>query len=201
MLINGVIDIERLIIEPKLNEEIEGLGSGQVLRAQLTTPLWSVTATTCFSTFQEGRRIRALINSLNRPGVDFTIFDPIAEYPINDPGGTILTGSTITIAGVDGQGRVSFSGAPTGFQFSAGDYFHFDFSGRRYFIELSANGTGSAYIQTFPRMPTGSYVGTAATFIRPEMKVQFVPGSLTYGAEESASWKMGGFQLRMIQKL
>lgn len=206
--INDVIEIESIRVKPHRNEEIEGIGSGQILRSALTTPLWQMDISIPVSSLRasNGRRIRALFNQLDRPGAFFYVYDPIAEFPQNDPAGLLHSGRTVTIGLVGSAGTVSFAGAPPSFSYQPGDMFHIDWGGRRGYFEISnavtANTSGAtAQFETFPRMPAAVPSGTVVTLVRPQMKAQFVPGELEYATANSSSWAWGNFSLRAIQKL
>lgn len=206
--INDVIEIESIRVSPHRNEEIEGIGSGQILRSALTTPLWQMDITVPMSSLRAftGRRIRALFNQLDQPGAFFYVYDPIAEFPQNDPTGALHNAATVTIGLVGSAGTVSFAGAPPSFIYQPGDMFHIEWGGRRGYFEISnsvtANTSGSTdQFETFPKMPAGVPSGTVVTLIRPQMKAQFVPGELDYASANSASWAWSNFSLRAIQKL
>lgn len=208
VLLNDIIDIESIVTRPRLSEEVEGIGSGQILRAQLSTPLWQMDIVTPISSLRAntGRRVRALFNQLNRPGAFFYVYDPIAQFPQNDPTGLIHNGETVRILEVSTTGRLSLQNAPVGFTYLPGDMFHVEWGGRHGYFEISeevtvgSDGT-TLLFDTFPYMPTGIPGAATVTFIRPTMKAQFVPGELEYAAAQSDTWTMGNFSLRAIQKL
>lgn len=205
-LLNDILDIDSIRIRPKRNEEVEGIGSGQILRAEMATPLWEVDINTTISEFDDGRRIRALLNSIDVPGGYFYLYDPIAQYPINDPDGSIMAGETIQIQTVGTDGSVSFANAPAGFVFSPGDVFGVTYSGRNGYFEIyesvtvAGDGTTDQFFTT-PRVPAGVTALTAVTVIRPQIKVQIIPGQFTHGLTESSMWKMGAFTIKAVQKL
>lgn len=208
VLLNDIFEIENIRVKPHRNEEIEGVGSGQILRAALTTPLWQMDITVPASSLgvNTGRRTRALFNQLDRPGGFFYVYDPIAQYPQNDPTGAIHTGETVTISLVGSAGTVSFANAPVNFRYEPGDMFHIEWGGRRGYFEVSesvsSNSSGATgQFEVFPKMPAGVPVGTEVTLIKPQMKAQFVPGEIEYAMANSASWSWSNFSLRAIQKL
>lgn len=205
-LLNDIVLIESVLIKPRRNEEVEGIGSGQIIRAELTTPLWEVDINTPLTTFADGRRIRALINRANVPGASFRVYDPIAQYPLSDPTGAVISGATVQVNSVDAQGRISFANSPEGFVYQPGDVFHVDYGGRRGYFEINSPATTNAsgvtpVMTTTPPVPAGVAALSPVTLVRPEIRVQIVPDQLSYGLSDSATWKMGGFTIRAIQKL
>jgi hypothetical protein len=196
LLINDYLDISSMRVMPQRNEQIEGIGSGQILRAELTEPLWRVEIETPITEFQTGRRIRAVLNDMDRPQSYFRVYDPISQFAANDPNGTILT--SVTLGSRSGN-QVSFAGKPGGFAWTPGDAFHVIQGGRHYYFEISQAGTG--LVRTTPTVPASIPLATPCVFIRPQIRVQFVPGELNHGMSDSSIWKMTNFQFRAIQKL
>lgn len=206
MILNDVFEIESILVEPQRNDEVEGVGSGQILTAELATPLWSVEINTTVNLFDTGRYIRAILNDLNRPGQKFDVYDPIAQYPRSDPTGSILGASTVQIDSVGLDGTMTLKGLPAGYVLSPGDFMEINYGGRRGFFEVSqpatANGGGvTTAFRMFPTISAGAPVNTAVNLIQPKIQCQFVPTELTYGTAESASWKMSAFRMRVIQKI
>lgn len=206
MTLNDVFEIASITVQPQRNDEVEGVGSGQILTAELATPLWSVDIETTLSLFDDGRYIRAILNDLNRPGQVFDVYDPVAQYPRSDPTGSILGSSTVRIDTVGSDGTVTLKGLPVGYVLLPGDFIQIDFLGRRGFFEVSqpatANGSGIAGpFRMFPTISTAAPVNTIITLIRPKIQCQFVPSSLSYGTADSASWKMSAFRMQVIQKI
>lgn len=196
LLLNDVTKIESIRVVPQRNEEVEGLGTGQILRAELTDPLTTVEITTPPMTFDEGRRLRAILNDLDRVNSYFRVYDPSTPFAQNDPTGTLLT--SVTFAGKTGQ-RATFSGQPSGFVFMPGDAFHAIAAGRHYYFEISEQSAVS--VRTTPTVPASLPVGTPCVFIRPQIRVQMVPGELQHGTADSSRWGMTGTQIKAIQKI
>lgn len=194
LLLNDYIDITSVRIVPQRNEEVEGIGSGQIIRAELTDPLWRVEIETPLSEFDNGRRIRAVLNDIDRPQSHFRVYDPISQYAANDPDGTLLT--SVTLASRVGN-QVRFDGQPTLYEWEPGDAFHIEYAGRHYYFEISQSGTG--LVRTTPTVPSFIPVDTPCVFIKPQIRVQMT--ELQHGLADSSSWKMTGVQIRAIQKL
>jgi hypothetical protein len=206
MILNDVFEIASITIAPQRNDEVEGIGSGQILTAELATPLWSVDIETALSLFDDGRYIRAILNDLNRPGQKFDVYDPIAQYPRSDPDGSILGASTVQLDTVGTDGTVTLKGLPAGYKILPGDFMEINFAGRRGFFEASQPATASGggvtgAFRMFPTISAAAPVNTAVNLIRPKIQCQFVPNEITYGSAESASWKMSAFRMQVIQKI
>lgn len=196
LLLNDYVQISSIRIFPQRNEEIEGVGTGQILRSELTEPLWAVDIVAPVSQFANGRKVRAILNDINRPNSHFRIADPISRYAANDPTGTLLTSVTID----DRVGnQVSFAGQPSGFVWTPGDSFHVAINGRHYYFEISQEGTG--LVRTTPTVPQYIPLGTECVFISPQLRVQMIPSELELGIADSSTWAFGQFRIRGIQKL
>lgn len=196
LLLNDVLNISSVFIEPQRGEEVEGLGSGQIIRSELADPLWSVEITTPVTEFNTGRRIRAILNDINRPNSYFRVTDPVSATAQNDPNGSLLT--SVTVASITG-GLVTFAGQPSGYVFQPGDAFHIITGGRHYYFEIAQSGT--AGLRTTPTMPSSIPNGAACVFVSPQIRVQMVPTDLRIGTADSSNWKMSAFQIKAIQKI
>lgn len=194
LLLNNVLEIDSIKITMQRNEEREGLGSGQLLRAELTDPLWAVEINTPINEFNDGRRIRAILNDIDRPQSYFRVTDPISQFAANDPTGTLLT--SVSLSSRSGN-QVSFSGQPAGYRWVPGDAFHILHAGRHYYFEIAEGGT--TLVRTTPTIPSFIVSTTPCVFIKPQIRVQML--ELEQGLADSASWKMTGVQIKAIQKL
>lgn len=206
MTLNDVFEITSITIEPQRNDEVEGVGSGQILTAELATPLWAVDIETTLTMFDDGRYIRAVLNDLNRPGQKFDVYDPIAQYPRSDPTGSILGASVVRLDTVGTDGTITLKGLPVGYKISPGDFIQIDFGGRRGFFEVSqaatANSSGvTGAFRMFPTISAAAPVNTIVTLIQPKLQCQFVPTELQYGTADSSNWKMSAFRMKAIQKI
>ncbi|QIG67370.1 hypothetical protein EVB39_041 [Rhizobium phage RHph_TM3_3_9] len=205
-VLNDIFEISSITVRPQRNDEVEGIGSGQIITAELATPLWSVEIETPVSLFDQGRRVRAVLNDLNRPGQKFDVYDPIAQYPRSDPDGSILGTSTVQIDTVGTDGTITLKGLPAGYQISAGDFMQIDFAGRRGFFEASQDATASSggvtgAFRVFPTISAATPVNTTVILKQPKIQCQMIPSELEYATADSSTWKMTGFRMRVIQKI
>lgn len=206
ILLNDILEISSITVYPQRNDEVEGIGSGQILTAELATPLWSVEIDTPLSLFDVGRQLRAQLNSLTVPGAVFEVYDPIASYPFYDPDGSVLGASVVRIDTVAGDGTITLKGLPNGYKLTPGDFMQIDYAGRRYFYEVSVAATADSggittVFPVFPIFPSTIPANTPVTLLQPKIKCQLVPGELEYGTADSANWKMSGFRIKAVQKL
>lgn len=207
MLLNDILEITAINWRPQRNDEVEGLGSGQILQANLATPLWAADVVTPLTEFRDGRRLRAIINNHMGPGRFFDIYDPIGGYPAADPDGSILGAATVTVSSVL-DGKIALTGLPVGYELSIGDYFTVAYGSplRRGFFEIAsdvtANGSGTTpLIDINPFSLSGITAGSAVNLIKPMLKAQFLPGSVQHPEADSSVWKMQGFRFTVVQKL
>lgn len=194
LLLNDYIEIESIRVFPQRNEEIEGIGSGQILRAELTDPLWRVEINVPVREFDNGRKINAVLNDIDRPQSYFRVINPIARYATNDPTGTLL--SSVTLASRVGD-QVRFDGQPALYEWQPGDAFHILYGGRHYYFEIAQAGSG--LVRTTPTVPAFIPTGTPCVFINPQIRVQMA--EIQHGTANASSWKMTGIQIKAIQKL
>ena len=208
MILNDILEITSINWKPHRNDEIEGLGSGQILTAELATPLWTAEVVTPLQTFAEGRKLRAILNGLTKPNKDFFLYDPIGGYPALDPTGSIVAAATVTVHSVV-SGQIRLAGLPNGYTLTPGDYFHVEWGTapvRRGFFEVSvpvtaAVGGTTPLFDVFPYPMSGVVAGVPVTIVKPAMKAKFIPGSVQYPTVDSGTWKMQGFSFTVMQKL
>ncbi len=188
------------------NDQVSGIGTGQVIGAELTSPLWTADVQTDALPNADARKVKALINSLAGPINSFYLYDPVGKYPANDPTGTILAASTPTIDSLNVNNKaLVIAGLPIGFVLSAGDYFHFDYGSpsRRALHECAETvtvlGTGKTpefEVSTFFR--TGVVTGLSLTLLKPAAKVFIMPNTLKVS---SVSMVTSRISFTVMQKL
>lgn len=169
-----------------VNQQLSGLGSGQILVADLAPALWSGDAETVEMYHREARRIEARINALDGALGSFHLYDPRFIGPYADPDGAMLGESVVQIAALPDAKSISLKGLPAGYELTEGDYLAFDYGDpvKRAFHELSeavtADSSGIApAAQVRPAIRPGASVDTIVTLVRPAMKCLIKPGSLT----------------------
>lgn len=167
------------------NRELSGLGSGQILEADLAPQLRTADVTLRERYHDEAQEIEAKLNAIVRSIGSLYLYDPRRPYPKADPDGTTLGSSTVTIKAKADAKSLSLQGLPAGYLLSAGDPIAFDYGSpaRRWFGEVAeavtADGSGdTATFEVSPFLPAAAAADIAVTLIRAAMKCRIVPGSL-----------------------
>src|SRR5690349_8319459 len=70
------------------NRELSGLGSGQILEADLAPQLWQGDVTLSEKYHADARKIEAKLNAVIRSMGSFYLYDPRHMYPAADPNGS-----------------------------------------------------------------------------------------------------------------
>ncbi|TFF27509.1 hypothetical protein E3C22_03365 [Jiella endophytica] len=169
------------------NQEISGMGSGQILATELAPSLWTADVTTAERYHDEIDRLQARLESLNGSINPFYLVDPKRRFPQYDPDGSKLGGATPTINSISSNGRsISLTGLPGLYTLSFGDFLCFDYGtpARRAFhriVETAIAGNSSGTTALFeirPFVPLGASVGLPVTLLHPAMKCILRPNSL-----------------------
>jgi hypothetical protein len=168
------------------NDQLSGIGTGQVLAAELAGPLWTADVQTPVMNNAAVRQVVALVNALQGPMNPFYLYDPMGKYPVNDPTGTILAAATPTINSLNVNNKaLRIAGLTAGFVIAPGDYFAFDYGSpaRRalhHAVEtVTADGSGlTPEFECFPYFRTGVTTGIGVTLLKPAAKVFIMPKTL-----------------------
>lgn len=171
----------------KDNREVSGMGSGQIIEADLAPALWTADVVTRPWRATEARRLEALINAVIRSKESFYLYDPRKAVPAKDPHGTTLGSSAVKIKAVANNKSMSLKGLPAGYQLSVGDHLAFDYGSnptRRAFHELAeditADGSGdTTSFEVSPFIRSGAAADISVTLVKPAVKVRIVPNSLS----------------------
>jgi hypothetical protein len=163
---------------------------GEVLSADIGTPLWTGEIDLSLVTHAEAGDVTPLINVLRRPGTSFLCSDPTRPWPRLDPNGTILGAANPQILAVGASMReLSFSGLPASYALSRGDRVSFTYLSNptRYahhelVAGAVANGSGqTGLIEVTPPIKPGAAAGTAVQFVWPRLKARLIPGTVDLG--------------------
>lgn len=167
--------------------ELSGLGSGDVIGAQLAPSRWTTSVRLAPMDFITARGIQTRIESLNGPVHSFYLYSPTNCYPAGDPGGVILASSVVTIDTVGANNKsLRFTGLPAGYVLTEGDAFGFDYGTnpvRRAYHHIAetvtASGTGlSPLFEITPPLRPGAAVGLPVILKKPSAKMFRMPGPL-----------------------
>lgn len=186
-------------------QEVSGLGTGELLAADLGATLWEADVSSRPYPHRQAHALQAKLGALRGALNAFYLYDPKGCYPQADPGGTLVTGSTVVVASVESNRReLSLSGLPANYVITAGDYLAITYlSARRslYLVVTGATADGSGDlgpIELAPHIRTGVAAADSVDLIKPAAKVKLVPGSL---AVEQASVTTSRIRFRAQQTL
>lgn len=171
-------------------DELSGLGSGDVLAAQLAPARWVAKVTLATMYHGEAAQAQALIETLD-PTASFFLYAPQLPYPQSDPDGSILGAAELTIQTVGGNNRsLRVEGFPAGYTLTVGDFLAFDYGSspvRRAFHRICETVSASGGIgltplfEVRPHLRPGVTTGPVVTIIKPAAKVFIVPESFSPG--------------------
>jgi hypothetical protein len=167
--------------------EFSGMGSGQILEADLAPQLWQGDVTLGEAFHYDSRKIEAMCNAVIRSMGTFYLYDPRTAYPFADRTGAILGASVVKINSLVSAKALTLKGLPSGYQITAGDYLSWDYGSapvRRAFHEFSedivANGSGiTGAVEVSPFIRTGAAVDQIVTLIKPAVMCKIKPASLS----------------------
>lgn len=172
------------------NRTYSGMGSGQIIEADLAPQLRTASATLQPWYADEAAEIEALIEAIVRSKGTFYIADPRKVGPAYDPTGSVLGASTPTISGASGNTSLAITGLPAGYVLTIGDYLSFDYgtparrAHHRILETMTASGGGFTNLfEVAPFLRQAPTVGTSVTLVRPSFKAMIVPGSVKVSAE------------------
>jgi hypothetical protein len=197
-----LIGVSQVKWNPKDNRELSGMGSGQILGADLAPQLWTGDLTLAEKEHADARKIEAKLNAVIRSMGSFYLYDPRTAYPYADRDGSTLGSSTVKVkAKADGK-SLSLKGLPAGYVLTEGDYLAFDynFSTRRWFGEVAegvtADSSGdTATFEVSPFLPLEDVTGLVVTLVKPAMVCKIVPGSLSVQSTGNSVTTQIGFSV------
>jgi hypothetical protein len=173
-------------------QEASGLGSGEVLRADVGPQLWRGRVTLAPAYHETAQATEALLSLLQRADASFFVHDPRRVGPIADPDGAILDDATPTIHTLAANNReLRVQGLPVGYVLSVGDMIAFEYTvlgTTRYALHrlvagATAPGTGiTPLFEVTPAIRPGAAVSAAVTLVRPACKAVMMPGTVRYGS-------------------
>lgn len=199
------IPISGVVWSVQRNDQFSGLGSGQFWQAELAPPLWTADVAIAAMPMREALRVAAIIRSLDGSRGTFYLYDPQALYPWDDPDGTILGSSTVTITSVgSNKWDLGMEGFPAGYRLRAGDKFQLVHSEtKESFHEVArqatANGSGQMIaLDAFPSIPAIMTTGDAVILKKPQCRMVIYPGSFNPGTSDGVNTT--GASFKAIQK-
>lgn len=186
-----VLKVAKVSFRLRDNQEISGLGSGDILAAQLTPRNWIADVTLAKLTHNQAKQIQAMIEALDGSINTFLLTNTLALYPQSDPTGAILGANTVVIASLPSAKSMTLSGLPAGYVLTLGDMLSYTYSStRRALLRISetvtANGSGiTPAFEVRPWIPTGTATSTAVTLKKPAGKFIMVPNTFDVGSDDN----------------
>ncbi|MBN9333856.1 hypothetical protein [Devosia sp.] len=169
------------------DQELSGLGSGEVLARDLGPRLWAGDASTGALDVDSIEALRGRFHTLDGAIQSFYLYDPQHPFPSTDPTGAILLGSNVTISNIAANRKeISFAGLPAGFALPMDARFSVTAlnPSRTALIQLAApitaNGGGFAGpVEVRPHLRPWLAAGQTVQLRKPVAKVKLVPKSLS----------------------
>jgi len=190
-----------------LNQELSGLGGGQIVAADLAPAFWTADVGLINMSNDEWRQIQAIFLALDGSINDFYLYDPRCAYPAYDPDGSKLGSSTVTISNVDSAKQVDLAGFPNNYVLTPGDMFCFDYgAGNAYralhmVVQGGNAGVGgninNVEIRPYLDDPTVSTPKTI-DLIKPSCRMKIIPGSKDSGSARQMMTSGFNFKCRQI---
>lgn len=188
--LNDFAEKLRIVSAPFVLEEqqqLSGLGSGDVLAAQLAPARWTAQVTLAPERHIRARELQALIESLTGPIHSFYLHCPTNCFPASDPGGAILGSSTVTIHTIGATNKsLRLGGLPAGYTIAAGDALAFDYGSNptrrawhRAAETVAADALGvTPLFNLSHHLRPGAATGLTVILKKPAAKMFIMPGSL-----------------------
>lgn len=190
-------------------DQVSGLGSGQPLTAELTSPLWTLPVRLVSMDNDEADQIIAMLEMLCHPGKAFYFSNKKREFPAADPAGTILGNASPAIQSLDASNqRLSIGALPAGYRLTQGDMLAFDYGSagqkRRAFHRIEESVTASSegvtpLLEVFPHIRSGAAEGDPIMLAKPAALASIVPGSFDPGTADTVNTH--GIAFDIIQRL
>lgn len=165
------------------NRKFNKTGGGVIIGYQRGARLWQGSVNFIPMDQRDAKSIDAIMSFLQETGVYFRIYDRTAQFPRNDPTGTVLT-TTPTLTAVNANNHdITISTLPAGYVLSSGDMFNFAYGTRlalhRIVVGATASGGGVATVTVTPPIRPGFTLSAAMNFKGATMNAVVMPGSYT----------------------
>ncbi|MCO4316348.1 hypothetical protein M8997_004065 [Phyllobacterium sp. 21LDTY02-6] len=200
------LNIASVIWQLKEQQQLTGLGSGEILAANMAPPRVEAQVDINPMYHEDAAEVQALIEALDGALGTFYLHSPQKAYPRMDPTGSILGASSVTIDSlVSNNKEMRLAGLPAGYVLSGGDLLSFNYGTNpvrralhRIVLPVTASGTGvTPLFEVRPYIRPGAATGLAVTLIKAAAKVKMIPDSFNPGTNDSDGITRGmSFQVR-----
>jgi hypothetical protein len=176
----------------QVSDELAGERGQQIRVKQLGPDLWAARYSSNQMPRDLMRQIKAIVHALLSQRDTFFGWDPMGQYPKEDPDGSKLGAATPLINSVNADNqRISLKGLPAAYYLTMGDYISYDYGGARAFHQIIpptsfcvANGSGvTPEFWVAPRIRVGWSMNLPVLLLRPVVEMMVVPG--TYQSDET----------------
>lgn len=192
--------------ELRRSDEFSGLGTGEILAANLGPALWMASVTLKPLRLPAANSILALLEALEGSLRAFYLFNHQQAYPQSDPGGVLVASTSPVIHTLGGDNKsLRISGLPSSFVMTRGDMLSFDYGSpaRRAFHRVMETVTASSGLtpsfEVRPHIRPGAATSTAVSLSRPAAKMILMPG--TFNPGEQTGHMVNGISFQAIQTL
>ncbi len=174
---------------PNYGQSTNSQAGGQIRVQTSRAPLWHMKINVPVAYREEAQAIKALIGSMGGSVGSFYGWDTDRPYPLADPTGALIAGSTVQIKSLGSNGiSLALKGLPVGYVLTRGDYLGFTYSSTKKALHqvvaatVTANGSGeTSEFEVHPAIRQGAAVNDAVSLSKPVAEFRIVPG--TYDPE------------------
>ncbi len=201
------LKIQSVVWRLERYDELSGLGSGEMLAAQLAPPRIMGDVEIAPMYHSDAAQVQALVESLDGAINSFYLYAPQSRYPQSDPTGAGLSDAVPLIHSLGSNNKsLRVKDLPPGYRLTAGDYLAFDYGSnpeRRAFHRIvesvTANSGGATTLfEVRPHLRPGVAVDLNVILIKPSAKVFIVPGSFNPG--KAAGPVTSGMSFQVMQR-
>ncbi len=193
------LPVAKITFAPADNRTFSETGGGELIPAQRGARLWRGQVSIDIATHEELAAFEAKLSVLQEVGASFLIYDRRKPFAVNDPTGSILGASSLSVSAVGANNReISVTGFPSGFGLKSGDLMSWTYGSNptRYALyrvvsDVVASGSTANLIEVTPRLRTGTPIGAAVSMVRPVCKA--VVDQADYGMGRSVITQGGTF--------
>lgn len=190
--IADLLRVPRRTFTLMMQQEVSGLGSGQIIAADIAPPLWVAEIETKPMSRPDANLLLARLDTLEGSLNSFYLYDPWKCAPFADPGGVKLGGSTPKIYALEANNKeMRLYGLPAGYILTAGDYLAFDYGSNparralhRVTSTVTADNSGiTPMFEVRPHIRSGAQTDINVTLVKAAAKMIIEPGSLRVAAQ------------------
>lgn len=201
------LNVQTILWSIQRNDELSGLGSGQIIQAELAPPLWTGEVVLDMDYHDGAKQIAAIIRKLHGAQEAFFLCDPLSKYPQSDPDGALLGSSVVQVDVIPShRASIALKGLPAGYNLLPGDKMQIAYGAdptRYAFLEISESATAfgdgtTGLIGVFPHIPVGIGINDIVTLAKAACRCVIVPGSHNPGTGNGMFTEGAGF--KVIQK-